>query len=133
MVAMPWPKTGIIKDMRRFPMKTCNLLIILYFLGLQPTHSQVNLRNILKDPAVSLRCKELISERKEKIEVKQKTQFLLRRSVGIQENAPNEKKSIKRKMRVTAAKLKKKLYIVEKQIERMEKNIVRTGCPGLVL
>ena len=108
------------------------LVGILVGLSRQAT-AQITLRNILKDPAVSLRCKELIKERQEKLEVKQKAQFLMRKSEGIEENSPDRKLSIKRKMKVSQAKLRRKIFVVGKQIERMEDHIIRTGCPGIRL
>ncbi len=130
---LPWPKDAIILRMKSGIQIVYKLLILLSFLLSICAYSQVNLRNILKDPAISLRCKELISEREEKIKVKQKTQFLLRRAQGIEENSPPAKVTIKRKMKISGAKLKRKLFIVEKQIDKMEDNIIRKGCPGITI
>lgn len=109
------------------------LVTLCISLPIFPTQAQLGVRDIIRDPSVSLRCRELIQERGEKLEVKQKTQFLLRRSEGLRENAPEPKVSIKRKLKVSAAKLRRKLFVVEKQIDRMEENIVRKGCPGITI
>lgn len=88
---------------------------------------------LLNDPALSLRCKELLQDRNDKVKLKQKTKYLLKRSRGIAENAPANKKSVIKKMNTAAADLERRIQIFDLQIEKSEENIVRRGCPGLIL
>jgi hypothetical protein len=75
-----------------------------------------NIRNVITDPAVSKRCKALITERNQKIENKQKLTSLLRK-----------------KLEITKISLQNNLRLTKFRIKSMEENIVRKGCPGISL
>ena len=99
-------------------------------------HSQVTnelFTDVITDPAVSFRCKELIKRRNEKVSIKQKAQFLLQKSKKLRDVTPINKKSVKRKLQRNAIALDQKLHILGLEISRMEEDIVRKGCPGLIL
>lgn len=91
------------------------------------------LTDVITDPSISFRCKELIKRRNEKVQVKQKTQSLMQTARKLREVTPDNKKSVMRRLERSGIELDQKLYIVSLQIERMEETIIRNGCPGLLL
>ncbi len=88
---------------------------------------------VLTDPALSLRCKEMLGSRENKLEVKQKTQSLLARARGLLDTAPQSKQSIIKRLKVNKTLLERRLQIAELQVSSMEEEIIRSGCPGLAI
>jgi hypothetical protein len=92
-----------------------------------------NIRDVIKDPAVSKRCKALISERNQKIETKQKLTSLLRRNKKLLANVKTNQKLVEKKLEITKISLENNLRLTKYRIKSMEENIVRKGCPGISL
>jgi hypothetical protein len=84
-------------------------------------------------PVLSARCKELFKERSEKIGVQQKYNSLLQRTEDMLKKSPENKDGVKARLSSTRVKIKNELHLTNLQIETMEENIVRSGCPGLSL
>ena len=84
-------------------------------------------------PVLSLRCKELLKERDEKIKVQQKYNALLQRNRDMAKKAPNAKDSFKSRLDSNQVKLKNELHLTNLAIQQKEENIVRSGCPGIAL
>lgn len=84
-------------------------------------------------PALSLRCKELLRERAEKVTVQQRLNALLQRNQDLITKSPNANQSVKNRLLSTQVKIKNELHLTNLVIETMEENVVRSGCPGLSL
>lgn len=109
----------------------------LFFLFLTLANSSLaqvtGARDILKDPAISSRCKALIKERNEKVIIKQKLFSLIKRNKKLLKRAPENKKSAILQLEVNARQLQNRLRLTKFRIQSMEENIVRQGCPGMTL
>lgn len=84
-------------------------------------------------PVMSLRCKELFKERAEKIKMQQRLNALLQRNGDLIKKSPNAKVSIQSRLKSNQVKIKNELHLTNLQIDSMEENIIRSGCPGLSL
>lgn len=84
-------------------------------------------------PIQSQRCKELFKEREQKIKVQQKLNSLLQRNQNLIRKTPENKEGVVGRLKSTQVKIKNELYLVNMQVETMEENIIRSGCPGLSL
>ena len=84
-------------------------------------------------PALSLRCKELLKERAEKVKVQQRLNALLQRNQGLIKKSPKATPSMHNRLLSNQVKIKNELYLTNLSIETMEENVVRSGCPGISL
>ncbi len=84
-------------------------------------------------PVMSLRCKELFKERGEKIKMQQRLNALLQRNEDLIKKSPHAKISIQSRLKSNQVKIKNELHLTNLQIDSMEENIIRSGCPGLSL
>lgn len=91
------------------------------------------MQDAITKPVLSLRCKELFNERADKIKVQQKLNALLQRNEDLIRKSPKAKDSVHARLSSNKVKVKNELYMTNMQIETMEENIVRSGCPGLSL
>ncbi len=91
------------------------------------------MQDAITKPVLSLRCKELFKERAEKIKVQQRLNALLSRNQDLIKKSPKAKESMHSRLMSNQVKVKNELYLTNLQIETMEENIVRSGCPGLSL
>jgi hypothetical protein len=107
------------------------LLLCATFLSLSTNAQVQGVRDIIKDPTVSKRCKALINERNEKIQTKQKINSLLQRNNKLLKQANKKKKLALKRLELTKSSLKNNLRLTRYRIKAMEENIVRKGCPGI--
>lgn len=84
-------------------------------------------------PVLSQRCNELFVDRNSKIKIQQRLNALLQRNEELIKKSPESKKGLSARLNSTRVKIKNELYLANLQIEAMEENIVRSGCPGLSL
>lgn len=91
------------------------------------------MQDAITKPVLSLRCRELFKERAEKIKIQQRLNSLSQRNEDLMKKSPKAKESLHARMKATQIKIKNELYLTTLQIEAMEENIVRSGCPGLSL
>jgi hypothetical protein len=91
------------------------------------------MRDAISRPALSLRCKELHSERTDKIKTQQRLNALLQRNRDLIKKSPKAKESLHARLESTQLKIKNEIHLTNLQIESMEENIVRSGCPGIAL
>lgn len=98
-------------------------------------HAQENdlTQDAITKPAMSLRCKELLKERAEKIGIQQRLNGLLQRNQDLIRKSPKARPSVHNRLLSSQVKVKNELYLTNLNIETMEENIVRSGCPGLAL
>lgn len=91
------------------------------------------MQDAITKPVLSLRCKELFKERAEKIKIQQRLNALLSRNQDLIKKSPKAKEGLHSRLMSNQVKVKNELYLTNLQIETMEENIVRSGCPGLSL
>lgn len=91
------------------------------------------MQDAITKPALSLRCKELFKERADKIKYQQRLNALLQRNESLLKKSPKEKKTLNARLKSHQVRVKNELHEATNQIESMEENIVRSGCPGLSL
>ncbi len=94
---------------------------------------EVLLQDAITRPSLSLRCKELHKDRSEKIKVQQKLNTLLLRNRELIKKSPKARESLHARLKANQIRVKNELHLTNLQIEAMEENIVRTGCPGISL
>ncbi|MES2527370.1 MAG: hypothetical protein V4598_09790 [Bdellovibrionota bacterium] len=91
------------------------------------------LQDPITKPALSLRCKELMKERDAKVRVQQRLQGLLQRNRDLVKKTPRAKETLHSRVEAHQIRVRNELHLAELQIQTMEENIVRSGCPGLSL
>lgn len=91
------------------------------------------MQDAITKPALSLRCKDLLRERSDKIKVQQKLNSLLQRNENLLKRSPTASQSVKSKLHANQIRIKNELHLVNLNIETMEENVVRSGCPGISL
>ncbi len=91
------------------------------------------MQDAITKPALSLRCKEMLRERGEKIKVQQRLNALLQRNQDLIKKSPRAKKSLHNRLLSTQVKIKNELHLTNLNIETTEENVVRSGCPGISL
>ena len=84
-------------------------------------------------PVLGQRCNELFVDRNNKIRIQQRLNALLQRNEELIKKSPESKQVLSARLNSTRVKIKNELYLANLQIEAMEENIVRSGCPGLSL
>lgn len=119
--------------MRYFIFTTLIIYFTTYFTICNSLAQVAGVKDLLKDPAISTRCKVLIKERNKKIRVKQKLHGLVKRNQQLFKIAPENKKSARMKLEINSRQLQNQLRLTKYRIQSMEENIVRQGCPGLTL
>ena len=109
-------------------------LFLLLFLVFTALNIQANeIRDIIHDPAISRRCKALLSERTDKIRIQQKLNSLLLRNKKLQHKSKPNQKSVKTRLELNYIQVRNNLRLVQMRLKSMEENIVRKGCPGITL
>ena len=91
------------------------------------------MQDAINRPAISLRCKEMLSERDDKVRVQQKLNALLQRSLDLIKKNPKANQSMQSRLQASLIKVKNELHLTTLNIQSMEENIVRSGCPGIAL
>lgn len=90
-------------------------------------------RDIIRDPSVSKRCKALIEARNEKIRTHQRLNALLNRSKKLSKIVKNNQATAKNRIKITKTEIQNNIRLTKFRIKTMEENIVRKGCPGISL
>lgn len=114
-------------------MKSIITVMILAFSFNGLTQDSILLQDNITRPALSLRCKELHKERSDKVKVQQRLNALLQRNQDLIKKSPRAKETLHARLKANQVKVKNELYLTTLQIEAMEENIVRSGCPGIAL
>lgn len=91
------------------------------------------IRDIIHDPAISRRCKALLSERTDKIKIQQKLNSLMLRNKKLHQKAKPNQKTVKNRLELNYIQVKNNLRLVQMRLKSMEENIIRKGCPGITL
>jgi len=114
-------------------MKFLFTVILLALSADSPAQEGYLMQDAITKPALSLRCKEVLGERNEKIKVQQRLNALLQRNQDLIKKTPKAKPSMHNRLLSNQIKIKNELYLTNLNIENMEENIVRSGCPGISL
>jgi hypothetical protein len=109
-------------------------LLIIFTLTLVPElFARDFKRKIITDPAISRRCEQLIQEREDKIQHKQKIMELISRNRLLFFETPKHRLSVLEQLRLNYEKLRRELRLSLIKINRQEEHLVRRGCPGVKL
>lgn len=114
-------------------MKVILTVMILALFSSVFAQDEALMQDAITKPVLSLRCKELFKERADKIKMQQRLNALLQRNQDLIRKSPNAKQTLHARLKSTEVKIKNELHLTNLQIETMEENIVRSGCPGLSL
>jgi hypothetical protein len=112
------------------------LIISVILLALSPAvfaQDDYLMQDAITKPALSLRCKELLRERGDKVKVQQRLNALLQRNQDLIKKSPKAKPSMHNRLLSSQVKIKNEIHLTNLNIETMEENIVRSGCPGISL
>jgi hypothetical protein len=91
------------------------------------------MQDAITKPALSLRCKDLYKERADKVQIQQRLNALLSRNQSLIKKTPETRTTLTSRLKSNQLRVKNELYLANLQIETMEENIIRSGCPGLSL
>ena len=90
-------------------------------------------RGIIDSPALTVKCQVLMARHNRKLEARGRAKSLLRRAQTLGEVTPLDRPSIRRKFELSAQRLEWVLSALELRIKQVKEDVVRGGCPGLVL
>lgn len=90
-------------------------------------------RDVITDPNLSLRCKEQMNERADKIKFRQKLNDLMKRNDVLLKKMPESRTSMVKRLEANQISVKNELYLADLQVKAMEETIIRSGCPGINL
>lgn len=114
-------------------MKTFIFFAFLLTSNMGLTQQVDGVRDIIRDPSISRRCKSLIEERNEKIRTHQRLNALLNRSKKLQKIVKQNQVTAKSRIDITKTEIINNIRLTKLRIKTMEENIVRKGCPGISL
>ncbi|MEC7182028.1 MAG: hypothetical protein VXW15_04895 [Bdellovibrionota bacterium] len=90
-------------------------------------------RSVVTDPSLSRRCEVLLKRRKERIRHKLKLMALSRRNLNLQKNLTPEKETLRKKLKKNHYEINLEISLLRQKINREDEEVVRTGCPGVIL
>ena len=91
-------------------------------------------RTVINDPKLSLRCQNLLKDRREKIELTQKTRSLVERTNDLlKRNDYSSREAPKEKAKIALRQLNHNLELFNLKVKNIEEKIIRSGCPGVPL
>ena len=108
-------------------------VILLALSGLSYSQDDYLMQDAITKPTLSLRCKELLRERAEKVKVQQRLNALLQRNQDLIRYSPKSKLSVNNRLLSNQVNIKNELHLTNLSIETMEENVIRSGCPGISL
>ena len=91
------------------------------------------IKDLIRDPALSFRCKALLSQRNDKVLVRQKLEALYKRTKSLWKKTPSRRTTMRKKLKLTGRQIKNQLQLSKMRIRHMEEDIIRKGCPGITL
>ncbi|MCT4641867.1 MAG: hypothetical protein N4A33_06165 [Bacteriovoracaceae bacterium] len=89
--------------------------------------------DIIHNPALSKRCRALIKDRNNKLEVSQKLKSLEKRANNLKSKIKKNQKQLDHSLGISIQKVRRQLNLTNINIAHMEEKIVRSGCPGISL
>lgn len=110
------------------------LIIFTLLLGYSYAATDIlQIKDIIKDPAISRRCKVLLKDRQNKIKVQQRLTALIMRNSKLQKRTPKRQKTVTDRLLINKTQLENQLRLTKMKITSMEEDIIRKGCPGINL
>ena len=91
------------------------------------------LRDLIRDPVVSRRCKALLVERDEKVKIKQRLNAMLLRNQKLQKSLKSSQAITMKRLQLNEIQLRNNYRLTEIKVKAMDENIIRKGCPGVTL
>lgn len=110
-----------------------SLLCVNYIYANDSSFETFKSKSLITDPVISRRCKALIKDRQNKIQIRQKINSLILRNQKLFDETQDNRKLAKHKLELNKTQLKNNLRLTNIRIQAMEENIVRKGCPGITL
>ena len=114
-----------------------SLLSIFFFCSVQSSLFSKEMplpeRSIVTDPSLSRRCEVLLKRRKERVLHKLKLMALSRRNLSLQNNLTPEKATLRKKLKKNHYEINLEISLLKQKIKREDEEVVRTGCPGVIL
>ena len=89
--------------------------------------------DLVADPNLSSRCRELLKERNDKVATRQRLTGLLQRNQNLLKQTPESRSLMHKRLRANEITLRNELYLATLQVQSMEESIIRSGCPGINL
>ena len=91
------------------------------------------LKDLIRDPIISRRCKALLSERDEKVKIKQRLNAMLLRNKKLQKALKPSQAITMKRLQLNEIQLRNNYRLTEIKVKAMDENIIRKGCPGITL
>ena len=111
-----------------------NLTFLLYSLCLCKFSLAEDYRtNIVTDPSLSRRCEVLLEKRKKRIRHKLKLMALSQRNLNLQNSLPPHKENLRKKIKRNHYEIGLEIGLIRQKIQREDEELVKTGCPGVIL
>jgi hypothetical protein len=114
-------------------MKSFITVIVLALTWNVQAQSDALMQDAITNPSLSIRCRELHRERGDKVKTQQRLNALLQRSQDVIKKTPKSKETLHARLNSNQVRVRNELHLVNIQIETMEENIIRSGCPGIAL
>jgi hypothetical protein len=89
--------------------------------------------SVITDPSITSRCEDLLDKRKLKVRHKNRILGLLDRNRRLRKRTSYKKQTIIKKLEKNFNDLRQELYLTRQKIFFADEDIVRKGCPGIVL
>lgn len=107
-------------------------LFLVIFLN-SKLNAQEKVGDLISDPIISLRCKNLLRDRSQKILVQQKLSAMILRNEKLTTSLKPNQQVLKHKLELNKTQLSNNLRLTKIRIKSMEEDIIRKGCPGITL
>lgn len=91
------------------------------------------LKDLIRDPIVSRRCKALLGERDQKVKIKQRLNALLLRNKKLQKSLKPTQEITMKRLQLNEIQLRNNYRLTEIKVKAMDEDIIRKGCPGVTL
>lgn len=116
-------------------MKFSFIIFLLCFIGAEQSvfAQSTPLKDLIRDPIVSRRCKALLGERDQKVKIKQRLNALLLRNQKLQKSLKPSQEITMKRLLLNEIQLRNNYRLTEIKVEAMDENIIRKGCPGITL
>ncbi len=109
------------------------ILFLFFFIAINCASSQDWHGSVIDNPILTSRCQELTEDRNNKVIFKQRLMAILKRNERLQKIAPANKLKVKKILEINHRRLVRELYLTKLKLTNMEENIIRKGCPGIIL
>ncbi|MFW5887182.1 MAG: hypothetical protein ACOCUH_00105 [Bacteriovoracia bacterium] len=88
---------------------------------------------LINNPSVSQRCKDILRSREKKINQKIRIKNLMKRTKNALKVATGKRQSAVDDLKLIFNRLSRKHYLTTLRIKTLEETIVRRGCPGILI